>query len=292
MTSMTASKAFNSGNYLGETPLWCAREKVLYWINCENPPEIHRWSPDRGDHNVWPMEQRVGGIALASQDTLIVVLRDGVYEFNTADANLRLLSSSPLPEYVALHECQCDRQGRLWVGSYDHRFTAENRDVQGGSIFRLEGNKLVPVIDHIGVANGMAFSPDGTVMYVADSPTRRVEAFDLDTTTGALSNRRPFLKLEDGEGFIDGATVDAEGGYWLAAVGAGTLRRYLPDGSLDRVVELPVSNPTKPAFGGSDLETLFVTTTRMQIGPGSEANGDIYALKPGVKGLPESPLAG
>jgi L-arabinonolactonase len=128
-------------------------------------------------------------------------------------------------------------------------------------------------------------------MYFADSPTRRVECFDLDPATGELANRQTFLQLAEGEGFVDGAVVDAQGGYWLAAVGAGTLRRYLPDGALDRVVQLPVSNPTKAAFGGARLDTLYITTTRLAISPGSDANGGVYALEPGIQGLPEPLVA-
>ena len=132
-------------------------------------------------------------------------------------------------------------------------------------------------------------------MYAADSPTRRVDAFDLDPASGALSNRRTFIQLNDGEGFVDGATVDSQGGYWLANVGAGALRRYLPDGTLDRIIELPFSNPTKPVFGGADLKTLYVTSTQMAMQATREPtapDGGIYALRPGETGLAETLFAG
>ena len=131
-------------------------------------------------------------------------------------------------------------------------------------------------------------------MYAASSPARKVEAFDLDPATGEVSNRRDFIRLEpDDKGHIDGATVDADGGYWLAVVGTGELRRYLPDGTLDRAVTLPFSNPTKPAFGGADLRTLYVTSTKMAINPeapGFAANGGLFALTPGEAGVAEVPL--
>ena len=291
MATTVVSLAFDAANYLGETPLWRGDEQALYWINCENPPEVHRWHPPSGEHAVWAMPRRVGGIAFESPDRLAVILSDGVYDFDRSTGELTLRIRSPLPPDISLHECQCDRQGRLWVGSYDHQFNPGNRSARGGSIFRLDGDSLVPTIDNISVANGMAFSPAGDIMYVADSPTRTVEAFDLDPATGDLTGRRVFLQLQEGEGFVDGATVDVEGGYWLAAVGAGALRRYLPDGRLDRVIQLPVSNPTKPAFGGAGLDTLFVTTTRMNIGADSEANGGVYALQPGVQGIAEPEIA-
>jgi len=281
------SPAFQADNHLGETPLWSTAEQALYWVNCEQPPEIHRWQPESGEHQCWPMPGRVGGIALCADGGMLVVLSDGIYDFDPADGALKLRLDSPLPAHISLHETLVDRQGRLWVGAYDHHFTPTNRDARGGFIFRLDGQVLTPVVAQISVANGLAVSPDGTTLYTADAPTRTVIAHDLDPATGELDNPRQFLQLRDGEGFVDGATVDAEGGYWLAAVGAGAMRRYLPDGSLDRVVPVPVSNPTKACFGGADLGTLYVTTTRLKIGPDHEANGAIYALDVGVKGLPE-----
>lgn len=282
--------AFEANNHLGETPLWSADEQVLYWVNCENQPEIHRWDPVTGVHNLWPMPQRVGGIVLKPQGHLLVILAHGVYDFDTHSSCLSLRCNSPLPEYVSLHECQSDRQGRLWVGAYDHHFTPTNRNAKEAAFFRLDGHQLTPVVTGISVANGLAFSPNGTSMYFADSATGRVECLDLDPTTGEVSGRRTFLELQRADGFVDGATVDAQGGYWLAAAGAGALRRYLPDGTLDRVIELPVSNPTKATFGGKNLDTLYVTTTRLQIGPDSAANGGLYALCPGERGLAESML--
>ena len=274
-------------NHLGETPLWCAAEQALYWVNCENPPGIHRFRPDTGAHDRWPMPERTGGIALAPGGRLLVVLARGIYDFDPGSNDLVLRCASPLPAHVSLHECQCDREGRLWVGGYDHHFTPTDRAHREAAWFRLDGDRLTRVIDGISVANGLAFSADGRTMYLADAPTRRVEQFELDPASGEASNRRLFFRLEEGAGFVDGACVDTEGGYWLAAVGAGTLRRYRPDGSLERIVPLPVSNPTKAAFGGPDLDVLYITTTRLQIGPDSAANGGLYAIAPGVRGLPE-----
>jgi L-arabinonolactonase len=282
----------DANNHLGEAPIWSVEEQALYWINCEQPPELHRWSYANRKHDTWPMPRRIGGVVLRAKAQLELALADGIYDFNPADGHLSLRVRSPLPGHVKLHECQCDRQGRMWVGSYDHHFTPTTRDAKGGAFFRLDKERLTPVIPGISVSNGLAFSPDGRVMYATDSPTRLVEAFDLDPATGNLSHRRPFVQLRDGEGFADGATVDADGGYWLATVSVGALRRYHPDGRLDRVVTLPFSNPTKPAFGGPALDVLFVTSTQLKLGSHSaDGNGGLYALTPGVRGLPEPVLA-
>ena len=285
--------AFDADNHLGETPVWSEAEQALWWVNCEHPPELHCWSPATGEHRKWPMPLRIGGFAPRANGGMLVALADGLYDFDPEGGALALRVASSLPGHVKLHESAVDRQGRFWIGAYDHDFPA-NRAANGAKYFRLDGDCLTPVIEHIAVANGLAFSPDSQTLYAADAQKRKVDAWDLDPATGAVSNRRPFLALVEGEGFIDGATVDSHGGYWLANVGAGRLRRYLPDGSLDRIIELPFSNPTKPAFGGPGLETLYVTSTRLEMQcfmTPTAANGAIYALEPGFCGVPDVPIA-
>jgi L-arabinonolactonase len=285
--------AFAAGNHLGETPIWSASEQALWWVNCEHPPELHRWHPESGEHGKWAMPQRIGGFVPKAQGGLLVALADGLYDFDPESGELSFRVPSPFPAHVKLHECHCDRQGRFWIGGFDTRYPADRTAADSGYC-RLDVDRLTVVVTGVHVANGLAFSPDGTTMYAVTSPTRHIDAFDLDPASGALSNRRPFVTLAEGEGFADGATVDSEGGYWMANVAASALRRYRPDGTLDRIVALPFSNPTKPAFGGSDLGTLFVTSTKMAMPPAmtpTAPNGPVYALEPGEHGVPEVPFA-
>ena len=239
------------------------------------------------------MPQRIGGFVHKAGGGLLLALADGIFDFDMESEALTLRAPSPLPPHVKLHECGCDRQGRFWVGSFDHHFPAD-RDAAGGAWFRLDGNALTRVIEGVSVSNGLAFSPDGRTLYCANTPSRCVEAFDIDPETGTLSNRRIFLSLAPGDGHIDGATVDTEGGYWLAVVATGTVRRYLPDGRLDRTIALPCSNPTKPAFGGADMKTLFATSTKMVIkadSHGAELNGALFAVQTGFIGINEALFA-
>ncbi len=280
-------------NHLGESPIWSAADQSLWWVNCEHPPELHRWHPENGAHDVLLMPQRIGGFVHKKSGGLLLALANGVYDFDPKSQELTMRASAPPSDHVTLHECHCDRQGRFWVGSFDHHFPAD-RGAAGGAWFRLDGNVLTPMIEGVAVSNGLAFSPDGRTMYCANTPSRCVEAFDLDPKTGALSNRRTFLTLAQGDGHIDGATVDTHGGYWLAVVATGTVRRYRADGSLDRTITLPCSNPTKPAFGGAGMATLFLTSTRMVIKadlPGAGANGGLFAVRPGNCGIEESLFA-
>jgi L-arabinonolactonase len=287
-------RVVDADNHVGESPTWSPREQALWWINCDPDPAIFRWRPESGERRSWPMPRRIGALALGANGTMLVALSDGVYDFDPATAQLTLRARSPLPDHVKLHEGQCDRQGRFWIGAFDHRFPAD-RLADGGAWFRLDGDTLVPVIEGVAVANGLAFSPDGRTMYAASTPRRVVEAFDLDPETGTLSNGRTFVTLAPGGGHIDGATVDDQGGYWLAIVGKAAIRRYLPNGSFDREIALPFSNPTKPSFGGKTLATLFITSTKMRIGPEiqtEQENGGLFALSPGFTGVADTPFAG
>ena len=296
---MTAvHRVLDADNHLGETPMWNPADGALWWVNCEHPAELLRWVPETGERHSWPMPKRIGGFVHKADGGVLVALADGLYDLDLANGTTALRVRSHLPEHVKLHECHCDRQGRFWIGAMDHHYPAD-RSAKGGSYFRLDGDVLTPVIEDIAVANGLAFSPDGHTMYAASTSWRKVRAYDLNSGTGVLSGGRPFIDL-DGVGpviggHLDGATVDAAGGYWLAVVGIGQLRRYHPDGSLDRIIGTPCSNPTKPAFGGPDLATLYVTSTQMVIkpdAPGNALNGGVFALVPGEKGMAETPFAG
>ena len=296
MPDTAVERVLDADNHLGETPVWSAAEQALYWVNCEQPSALHRWTPATGERQTWATPKRIGGFALKSGGGLVVVLADGIYDLDAASGGITLQAPSPLPAHVALHETGVDRQGRLWTGAYDHHWNPVDRTSRDGALCRLDAGGLTPVVPGFSVANGLAFSPDGRILYIADSPSRRVDAFDLDPATGELSGRRLFLDLPPGEGHVDGATVDAEGFYWLAVVGLGQLRRYRPDGTLDRTIALPFSSPTKPAFGGPDLDVIYVTSTKLPITQpgvaGAELNGGLFAVRAGVKGLAEPLLRG
>lgn len=252
-----------SRDYLGETPIWCAEEEALYWINCENKPRVSRFHCVSGTRVDWAMPERVGGLVLKEGGGALVVLARGIYDFDFETRDLRLRVKSRLPEHISLHETQCDRDGRLWVGSINHRMRDTPELPGGGMLFRLDGDRLVPEVEGINCANGLAFSLDGTRLYLSDSPKSVIEAWTLDRSSGRLSERRTFARIADGDGFVDGATVDSQGYYWATLVYGAAIRRYAPDGSLDRQIDLPFANPTKLAFGGADLRDVFLTSTQM-----------------------------
>lgn len=289
--------ALDADNFMGETPVWSVAEQALYWVNCEHPPQINRWHPGSGERESWPMQERVGGFVLKQSGGLLVALASGVFDFDPGNSRLELRAPSPLPKFVSLHECQCDRQGRFWVGSIDHRLRDSPVPPEGGALFLLDGDRLVAQVKGISCANGLAFSPDGSVLYLADSPVRWIDRWTLETGSGRTCDRRRFAVIEDGAGFPDGATVDAEGCYWLTLVYHGAIRRYSADGRLLDQLPLPFSNPTKLAFGGPDMRTLFVTTSRMvaksgAANQGSAWLGGLYQLRTNVAGIEDTPFRG
>lgn len=274
--------------HLGETTVWSVADSALYFTCVEEDPELLRWNPGDGEVTRWPMPERIGGYVLKEGGGALVVLASGLYDFDFASGALKLRVENPV-EGVALHEAACDPSGRLWVGSIDLSLTAANPRRGKAKFFRLHGNELVPVLENIGCANGLAVSQDGRHLYFADSVSRAGLRFDLDVKTGAITNPQTVFELRaDEPGYPDGAALDAEGGYWVTLVGAGKLRRYLPDGKLDVEIKLPVSNPTKVSFGGPDFRTMFLTSCRLELGPKlTDADGRIYRFNPGVAGFAE-----
>ena len=166
-----------------------------------------------------------------------------------------------------------------------------------GGLYRLTPDGTVAeLFGDVGLSNGLDWTDDRRLFYYADSTSGRVDLFDTDPGTGALSGRRPFVTVPQADGIPDGLTLDAEGCLWLAVWGAGELRRYTPDGRLDTVVRLPARQVTSAAFGGPDLGTLYITCASEGLSPAERAEqphaGDIFACTPGVLGRPAFLFAG
>ncbi|MDG2004353.1 MAG: SMP-30/gluconolactonase/LRE family protein [Novosphingobium sp.] len=291
-TTPEIKRIVDAKNVIGETPVWSVAERVLYWIDCEDP-KLQRWDPATGEVAQWPMPDRIGGFALKEGGGMLVVLASGVYDFDLASGEMSLRAKSPFEAPVALHECACDPTGRFWVGSMNQTVGAGNAHPGGAALFRLEGNELVCEADGFSCANGLAFAPDGRTLYISDSTTQRCDKYPLDTATGKLGERETFFALEPDQGFVDGAAIDTEGAYWCPLVYTARLRRTLPDGTADLEVALPFNNPTMVAFGGKDMTTMFVTSTSQSIGfPMTELEGGLFAFNSTFTGRPANLFRG
>jgi sugar lactone lactonase YvrE len=286
----TLMRVGHQTDILGESPLWDERAQRLYWVDIRRPA-IRRLDPLSGQVDSWPLPEMVGCIALVEDGRLLVAMGIEVLLFDPATGQRETLAR--LPQRIEGHrfnDGRCDRQGRFFVGTM-HNLTRAPE----GSLYRLEGRgELQPVLDGICIPNSLAWSPDGATMYFADSLRHGIDAFDFDGATGHLGPPRRFATSTP-PGFPDGATVDAEGGLWSAQFNASRVVRYAPDGRIDRVIEMPVDKPTALAFGGPDLDRLYITTASQHMSPEALAAqplaGALLSFEPGVRGLPEARFA-
>ncbi|MBT5571693.1 MAG: SMP-30/gluconolactonase/LRE family protein [Alphaproteobacteria bacterium] len=295
-------QVIETGAILGESPVWSVDEQVLYWIDIK-APALHRYDPATGRDEAWPVSQEIGSIVLRKGGGLVGGLRDG-FAYLTPGVDRLEWIANPEPDHPEsrLNDGRADRQGRFWAGSmHDPEGPPESYFEREpvGAFYRLDGDGSIHrMIDGVLVSNGLCWSPDGTRMYAADSPTRTIRTWNYDPETGDISHEEVFARLPDepGRGTPDGAIVDAEGGLWVAEFRGSRITRFNPDGTEDRMVALPVSRPTCPMFGGPDLRTLYVTSAKIMLSTDELAReplaGALFALDVGVAGLPEAAFPG
>jgi sugar lactone lactonase YvrE len=242
----------------GEMPCWDARRGTLWWADIQGQ-RLLGFSPETGRRESHNVPSMLGLIALRASGGLVLGLEDGLYPFDTEKGlGKRVVAVEADDARTRVNDGTADAAGRLWFGTMDKTGSGEPI----GSLYCLEVDGSVRrVRTNVRVPNAINFSPDGQTFYWADSRTRVLEACDYDPTTGELGSPRVFAQYLQGE-TPDGACVDVEGALWIAIVGGARLERRLPNGTLDTVVELPVSRPTMPRLGGPDGRTLFVTSQR------------------------------
>jgi len=276
---------------LGECPLWSDLEERLYWVDIDGRA-IHRfdWATNVDERRSVP--GRPGSIALTARPgRLLVAIEHGLafYDWETG-AYRSWIDLEPEATDNRLNDGRCDRAGRFWVGSM---FVPKSANRSTGMLHRVEPDGgVVTMRSGIGIANGLAFSPDSSTMYFADTPRETVWAYDYDLASGEPANERVFLDFGDLPGRPDGACVDEDGCYWVACVYGWAVLRVTPTGRIDRRIELPVEKPTMPAFGGPGMTTLFVTSIgaggSRPLAPGQRDPGGLFAVETGVRGLVES----
>ena len=285
-----AERIGQQSDILGESPLWEDRAQCLYWVDIRRPA-IRRLRWSAGEVDTWAMPDLMGSIALTDEGRLLVATTRQISLFDPVGGTLApFVEPPPQPGDHRFNDGRCDTQGRYWVGSM-HNITRAPE----GVLYRLEGaGPMVAVRDGICIPNSLAFSPDGRTMYFADSLRHTIYAYGYDPATGTMGEARVFAVSEP-PAFPDGSAVDAEGFVWNAEFNGGRLLRRSPDGRLDRVVNLPVRRPTCCAFGGPDLDILYITTTSQNMSEAERAAeplaGALLAIDVGVRGLPERRFA-
>jgi sugar lactone lactonase YvrE len=272
---------------LGESVLWHPVEQVLYWIDFYGPT-VRRWSPGAmAAHSLAiGASKTIGALAFGPEGRLLVMLDEGVHWLDWDSGRLALLADpNQRRDGISYNDAKVDRQGRLWVGTYDLAEQAPR-----GVLYRIDRSGSGELADcGFVVSNGPAFSPDGTMLYFSDSVGLQLLVYRVDPATGRLSERRKFAALDDVGGLPDGLCVDREGGVWCAVYGGGRVLHLTPGGQVDRVVEVPAAHTTSCCLGGEDLRTLFITSGEET---GNESGGAVFAVEVDVAGLPEPLFSG
>lgn len=280
------------GALLGEGPVWHLREQALYWVDIKGL-RLHRYRPSDGSSQHWEMHDRLAWL---------LPRREGGFVAGFPH-EIGILQLEPHPHFTPrlaveaefpgnrLNDAKTDHDGSLWFGSMDDGETNAS-----GGFYHLRPDFSASLVDRgYTIANGPAIAPDGSCIYHTDSAARTIYRYARQTD-GTLAPRQPFIRFTEADGYPDGMTLDSQGGLWVAHWGGARVSRFTPDGRLDRAIALPVSQVTSCCFGGERLETLYVTTAAIGLNPAQRARepmaGGLFALQPGLAGLPCPDFAG
>jgi len=256
VVNATLIESLKVKNTLGEGIIWDAASACVWWTDIDGS-KLYRYQCEDKQLDHWTTPERLGSFALVSDsEFLICGFASGFAYFNPHSGELQWLEKIEQNNPgTRLNDGRADRQGRFWAGSM-----VESGDRGAGALYCLDQQlQVASKVSGLTISNGLCWSPDSTVMYHTDTPSRRIHAYDFDAATGAIANQRCLVRTEKGC-FPDGSSVDAEGYIWNAQWGASQVVRYSPEGEVDFVLPLPVSQPTCVAFGGPKLDRLFVTS--------------------------------
>jgi L-arabinonolactonase len=283
----------DAGNVLGEGIIWCERTQSLYWTDIQRAT-LYRLAPASGKLEQWSMPERLASFALCEDNGwLLLALASRLAFFRLADGQLQTLHEVEPGMPTRCNDGACDRQGRFVFGTLHEPVTGAKEAV--GSFWRLHADLRLEqlALPKVAISNSIAFSPDGATMYFCDSLSRRILQCAYGDTLGAA---HLFTELDGATGEPDGSCVDAEGALWNAQWGLGRVVRYARDGSVRDVLPLSARQPTRPALGGAQRDTLYVTSARdglsaAQLAVDPDAGALFHARVP-VRGLPEPRFAG
>ncbi len=283
------------GDRCGEGPLWHPGERALYWTDV-NRFLVHRYDPLHGHVKSWFFEEPVCLLTLTDRDdTLAIVLGSGIllWKPKTDERSPQGFRIEGWPE-VRLNDGGIDPRGSLWAGSMQNNVGPNGEpgkcEKAEGKLFRIDPDGAVSVWKcAIGISNTFAWSPNRTKFYFADTRQNTIWVYDYDEATGAISGERPFFTGFD-RGEPDGSAMDAAGCLWNCRHGGSCVVRVAPDGSVNRLIEMPVVNVTGCAFGGEDRRTLYVASAGIGAPPSDRLAGSLFAIEADVPGAPGNRL--
>jgi sugar lactone lactonase YvrE len=272
-----------AGAELGEGPIWDARSGRIAWVDIL-ARRIHLTDSVTGASESIETPLHVGAVAPRANGGFVAALQDGFWVIGDGPAR-RITTIPEARSSLRFNDGKCDPAGRFWAGTM-----AYDQATGAAALYRLDADgRSTRVIDGVTISNGLDWSVDGTTMYYVDSPLQRIDAFDYTPSTGDISNRRIAIQIAPEAGTPDGLTLDADGGIWVALWGGGQVHRYLDD-RLDWVIKLPVSQPTSCAFGGAELDELYVTSAWEGLSDADRRAqplaGALFRIRIRVRGVP------
>jgi sugar lactone lactonase YvrE len=284
-----------SQNKLGEGPIWNPGEQALYWLDIHQK-WVERYEPASGLHNTVLMDLSVTVLGMRSSGGFVFASDRG---FGFWDGLSRKVSLVGHPEadkpFNRFNDGRVDPGGRFWAGTmYEGPATDTPTE---GRLYRLDPDHSVRLMESgLTICNGIGWSPDHRTMYFTDTLRRVIYAYDYDRASGSLANRRPFILAGEEDGYPDGLTVDSQGFLWVAFWGGWKVSRFDSQGRLERSLRLPVECPTSVAFGGKDLNELYITSAWTALSEeqrrAQPEAGDLFRVQLEIHGLPESQFRG
>lgn len=289
---MVPENVVKVGNVIGEGPRWNVAEQRLYWVDFIENQNIHTWQPSTGELQTYRTEAPVTALGFRRSGDLIVATGGQIATCNLATGKLSDFTRVDGRPSMRLNDGAVDAQGRFWVGSMH----SEKQDEPHGSLYRFDADGSLHTMDSgITVSNGLGWSPDQRTLYFVDTYRRVIYGYDYAAAAGTIKNRRVFVRTVEADGYPDGLAVDAEGHVLVAFWGGWKVVRYDPDGKQEREIRFPVANPTACAFGGANLDELYVTSARLALKPEELARqpmaGDLFRVRMNIKGQEEAPFA-
>ncbi len=273
-------------NALGEGAIWNHKSQTFWWVDIEGQL-LQVFNPQDNGTQVYNLGERIGTVVPSHDGHAIIALQSGVYKFNLATKERNLIVAPETDtDNIRLNDGKCDPAGRLWVGSM-HLAQLQDK----AALFRIDTDGTShEMLDSITISNGIVWSTDKKTMYYIDTPDGNVKAYDYNNETGAIDNQRVVVEVSDTLGFPDGMAIDAEGMLWIALWNGNCVSRWDPTtGKLLSTIEMPAHNITSCAFGGPNLDTLYVTSAKLDMTAEELAKypnaGGVFKVVPGVKGV-------
>ena len=283
---LLAELEYETKSLLGEGAFWNYKTQELYWVDIEGK-QLNIYNPTTKNNRSISMPSLIGTVVPYKENEAVVALVEGIYKVNLLTEEVTLLSDVEfnMPEN-RFNDGKCDPNGNLWVGSMHFKQSRPN-----ASVYKVnEQGETIKMIDSVTISNGIVWTKDTKTMYYIDTPSANIMAYDFDPDTSTISNGRVAVKVSKEDGFPDGMTIDENDMLWVGMWNGNAIAHFNPKtGELIDKIKVPAHNVTSCAFGGKNLDILYITTSSLDMSEEEQKAyplaGSIFKAKPGVKGV-------